>query len=680
MLRPFVLGALVAAACLVGLAACSSSAPTARSDASSVVVARYADTTITLAQFEQQYAASEGGRAAARDDSMAAYTDFLDRLLGFRLKVHAARQARLDTLASIRREVASYRQQMAPAALQREEVLDPIVRTLYERQQQEVDVSHVLVRVETDAAPSDTLAAYRDIQAFRDSVEAGVPFGDVAERFSEDPSAQQEGRPGYRGRLGYVTAGQLVQPFEERMYRMPEDSTSGIFRTQFGYHILKVHDRRPREMPVKLSHLMILPEGNTPADTAEARALIDSLRAELVAGADFGPIARQYSADQQSADQGGDLGFIDPSARMPASFSVTIDTLQKKGVGTLSEVFESEFGFHLLQLADERTPPTYEDAYDDLRQQVSRMPRVEKRKDALARSIRAEEGAAVDSAALRALLPSASFDSTARPLLTVSDAAALATPVATLGDSTYTLRSMRRYLRQNRGGQLSVAEAVSQYLNAEALDYAAARLEDRDPEFAALMREYRNGLLLFQYMQDSVWTAAQQDTAALREMYRRHPERYRFPPRVRTLVFRSPADSLLQPYVTRYTTEGASLDDVVTRAAADSTVQVDTVMVPPNADALYQPVLSASDGTAIGPLTDPPSPVWMVRDAQVPARPQTFAEARSAVLRDYQDAYEEVVVTRLRERFDAETHPERLQQAFAKDEDRSTATAVADGS
>ena len=607
---------------------------------------------------------------------MGAYTDFLDRLLGFRLKVHAARAAQMDTLASIRQEVNAYRQQMAPAALQRDEVLEPIIRTLYERRQQEVDVSHVLIRVEPEAAPEDTLAAYREIQTLRDSVAAGVPFGDVAETYSEDPSAQQQGRPGYRGRLGYVTAGQLVGPFEERMYALPTDSTSGVFRTRFGYHILTVHDRREREQPVKLSHLMIRPDGETPADTAATRHLIDSLRTELANGADFASIAQTYSDDERSAGDGGDLGFINPSANMPDAFTVAIDTLQKRGVGSLSDVFQTRFGLHVLKLTDRQEAPTYEEAYDDLKQQVSRLPRVEKRKDALARSIRAEHKARIDTAALRGLLPTASLDSTARPLLTLSDAVADST-IATMGDSTYTAGALRRYARQNQVSEASVGEALEQFLNARAMDYAAARLEYTDPDFAALMREYREGLLLFQYMQDSVWAVAQQDTAALRATYEAHPERYRFPPRVRTFVLRSTADSLLSPYVTAYTDAQEPMGDVVARAAADSLVQVDTMLVPPDTDERYEPVLSASDGTALGPYTDQNEPFWMIRDTRLPARPKTFDEARSAVLRDYQDAYEEEVLNRLRQRFNAKTYPERLEAAF---QETSSPPAMASGS
>ena len=684
MLRRFALWMATSVVGLFALAACSTATRVASSSESSastapVVVARYADTTLTLSQFERRYADANGGREAARDDSVGAYRDFLDRVLGFRLKVHAARAAGMDTLPSIRQDVRAYRQQVAPSALQRKEIMDPLIRTLYERQKEEVDVSHILVRVDPDAPPADTLAAYRKTNALRDSVLRGMPFAVVAEQYSDDPSAQQQGRPGYQGRLGYVTAGQLVGPFEDRMYSVSEGSISDVFRTRFGFHILNVHDRRPREHPVQLSHLMIRPDSASAADTAAARRLIDSLHTALAQGADFAPLATEYSDDPRSAPNGGDLGFVRPGSNMPDAFATAIDSLQARGVGSLSDVFQTRFGFHVLKMTDRQEPPSYEEAYDDLKEQVGQLPRVEKQETALARSLRDDIGTTVDTARVYAALATASLDSTTRMLLSLdAEGEAVATPFATMGDSTYTLGMLRRHALQHRADARTLGAAMDGFLNKKALAYAAARLERRDSSFARMMREYREGLLLFRYMQDSVWTVAQQDTAGLRARYAAHPERYRFPPRVRTLVLRSPVDSLLQPYADAYAAD-TPLSTVTARAAADSLVEVDTVLVSPTADDPYAAVQSVPDGTAIGPRTDTDlEPFWLVRESEQPARPQTFEEARSAVLRDHQDAFEAQVVKRLRRRFNAETHPNRLRLAFQNENAQHETTAASD--
>ena len=286
------------------------------SDQDHTVVATYGDSTLTLTGFEQAYA-NANDVSTPTTDSVEAYKKFLQQYVNFRLKVRAARESGLDTLPSVQKEVRTYRQKMARPKVMRAEVYEPLVRDLYERRQQEVDVSHILKRVPPDAPPEDTLAAYRSMQVIADSIERGVSFEALAYRNSEDPSAQKKGQRGYRGHIGYLRAGQIVKPFEDRMYKISPDSVSDIFRTRFGYHILKVHDRRAAQPPIRLSHIMVRPEG----DSTRPRRLLDSLRTEVVQnGARFSALAKEYSEDRRSAQKGGDLGQVESVQSLPPSF------------------------------------------------------------------------------------------------------------------------------------------------------------------------------------------------------------------------------------------------------------------------------------------------------------------------------------------------------------------------
>jgi peptidyl-prolyl cis-trans isomerase SurA len=688
--------AFVGACCLVFTACTGSQSPATGSGAEerrspdAVVLARYADSTITVGQFERRYrqtvgdpdtmtfASDSAGIAAdsvmadSVDGRMASYRDFLNRYLDFRLKVLAAREAGFDTLTSLRAEASSYRRQIARPTLMRNEVLDPIIRQLYERRQEEVKARHLLIRVPEDATPEDTLAAYREIQTLADSARMGVRFGDLAERHSDDPSARQQGRRGYRGDLGYLTAGQVVEPFETTMYETPVDSISDVFRTRFGYHILTVEDRRPRPQPVRLSHILIRPDSASTQDSTDARRLADSLRTALREGAAFDSLARAYSDDSRSARRGGDLGTVQPSGSLPPPFQEAISNLE---VGEVSGVVETRFGYHLIKLTGREARAPLEEQYDQLKQQVSRLPRVEEKEAELAREIRARHGVRVDTTLLLAAAGAPSLDTLGRALLPpTQDPDSAAMTVAALGDSTYSLRRFSRHVAQTQGApNQPLAQALESFLNERAIDLGAARLEERDPDFAAQMREYREGLLLFQYMQDSVWTAASQDTSFLRSVYRQNRDSYRFPERVRTLVFRAPADTLLAPYAAAYSqsaAEGsassesagdASLADLVARAAQDSLVRVDTAFVTDRSPQAYQPMLTVSDGTASGPTEADGEWMYLIRDRTLPARPKSFDEARSAVVRDAQDAYEEQTLQDLRRRYDAELYPERLR-------------------
>jgi peptidyl-prolyl cis-trans isomerase SurA len=210
---------------------------------------------------------------------------------------------------------------------------------------------------------------------------------------------------------------------------------------------------------------------------------------------------------------------------------------------------------------------------------------------------------------------------------------------------------------------MSIADVVDDFLTEKALQYATARFEERNSSFAATMKEYREGLLVFQFMQDSVWTAASRDTTGLRRLFRQQRDQYRFPERVRAILLRAAADSLLRPYQMT-TADPSALPATVERARTDSLVTVDTVMVTEDAPEAYRPVLTMADGATTAPTMKDGDALLLMRDTRLPSRRKTFTEARSQVLRDYQEQYEDQVLARLRRRYNVKTYPERLQRAF----------------
>ena len=627
--------------------AASPGGPTAARD---TVVAQFADTTITLAELDSAFVASAGGPEAISDSTLSDYRAFLTPYLHYRLKVRAARDAALDTLPRIRRDVHAYRQQLARPAVMRTEVYEPVTRTLYERRAQAVVASHILLRPASVPGPDSARSALR---ALADSAEQGVPFGDLAYRHSDAPSARKQGARGYRGRLGPLRAGQVVLPFEKRMYSLEPGTVSAPFRTQYGYHLLKVHERRPAPPPIELSHILRRPQRNA----AQPRAFLDSLRAHIVRGATtFAEAATEHSQDPRSAPDGGALGTVSPH-QLPEALRTAVARLDT--VGAVSEVVRTRFGYHLLKLTDRQQRPSFAEAYSSLKDEVAGTPRAQQRKAAFAREVRSDYGVTVDTTRLLNETGLAALDSLARPLLSRSPAP---TPIATLGDSTYTLSQLSRHLTPADGGtQLTLGALLDAFLNEKARQYAVTQHAQTSDSLRRQLRTYREGTLLFRYMQDSVWTAAVRDTAGLHDTYRRHRDRYRFPERIRTLVLRAPADSLLQP-LRRAHENGRTLSATVQAAAPDSLVDVDTVFVTDQSPAVYQPIRSAPDGAAVGPVAQGSQSLLLLRDTRLSPRRKRFAEARSAVLQDHQARIERRTMQQLRTRYDADTFPARIRR------------------
>ena len=502
--------------------------------------------------------------------------------------------------------------------------------------------------------------------AIRDSALQGIDFGDLAYRNSEDPSAQGSGL-GARGRLGYFSGGRMVKDFEDVAFRTPVGQISEIFRTPYGYHILLVHDHKAKPNDIRISHIMIRIKGNTAADTAAALARVDSVLTLLREGHDFGEVAKQYSEDLGSARVGGDLGFIAYDSRLIEPLKSTAFSLEN--VGDLSEPVLSRFGYHIIKLEEIREPQSFEESKEDLKAALSRLPRSTEYLKRFATQIRQREGQQLDTALVFRVFDTSSTDSVFTTLTRGSLPDSLLTlEFATLGNRSYTIGDLLNYTRSHTvtrqpDAAKMILQAVNTFLDDQAIDIEVDALEERDPEFRLTMDEFRNGLLLFRLMEDSVWTAAANDTLALRNYFEEHADAYRYPDRTRIIGFYSASDSALQA-ISEKLDAGASIAELALAVQADTKVRMDTTFVAGPTNSVFDQALDLAPGahTSVVPYTK--GYILMVNDGIEPARPKTFGEARAEVINDYQKVLEEQLLARLRARYHAEMFPERLVYAF----------------
>lgn len=640
-------------------------------------MARYADEILTLREFERQYSRSTTNIDAATEDSQSAYRDFLERYVNFRLKVRAAEDAGIPAQPDVREEIASYRSRLSRPFLMDKEVIEPITRELYDRQQHLVDVSHILRRIPPGASPADTLAAYREMQAIRDSALQGIDFGELAIRHSDDPSAGgRVGMRGYAGRLGHFTGGNLVEPFETFAYETPLGEISPVFRTQFGYHTLLVHERRPAVPGIHVAHIMLRP-GETSADSAQALELLRDIRTQLADGADFAELARQHSQDEQSRPRGGDLGTLEYTSQVPESFRDAAFALEN--VGDISDVVETPFGFHVIKLTGREELPSYDEAFEELKALADRLPRTSEAERALARRIVRERDGQVDTSrvveAFTGMEPDsivARWPNSTSPNSILPDSI-LVDAFFTLADTAFTIRDLVEFADPSSLSNAPNVDAwtrnlVSDFVTRRAVDVEAEHLADRDEAFRRLMREFRDGLVLFEFMEDSVWAVAQEDSAGLRAYYHQRRDAYRWPERTRVVTAHSVSDSVLLEVVRRLD-EDASPTDLSSRFTEDSVhaVRWDTTMISDSTYALYDRALSLDAGEHSGVVPYRNAHAVVINDGVEPPRSKTFAEARSTVVNEYQQVVEDRLMTRLRRMYDVQLYPDRLDRAFGPD-------------
>ena len=455
--------------------------------------------------------------------SVEALDDYMELFINFKLKVREAEAMGMDTAEAFITELAGYRSQLARPYLVDGDLLDAMVEEAYQRKGMEVRASHILVSVDDNATPADTLAAWNRIQGIRARVTSGEDFEAVArsKNGSDDPSAASNG-----GDLGWFTAFQMVYPFECAAFNTPEGEVSTVVRTRFGYHILNVVGKRKARGEVQVAHIMVRMPSDAPQDqVANAEGRIQEVKRLLLSGESFESLALKYSEDPSTANKGGLLPWFG-TGKMVESFEDAAFGLEEPG--DLAGPVRTDYGFHLLKLMDKKTLPTFEESRRELSKKVRRDSRAEITKTSFVRALKGEYGATVSNRRREALKAAAiKIDSLfypGHPLEGVRKSELGRTLFSVAGSP----RTVEDFLTWANAGKIRnvdrpqaamVSQEIDNYVAQELLAYEDTQLEAKHNDFRLLMEEYHDGILLFELTDQKVWSRAVKDTTGLMEFH-----------------------------------------------------------------------------------------------------------------------------------------------------------------
>ena len=544
-------GAAVAAL----LAGCQASKPAATAPTAATASGPAVETlgTYPVPASEFAYVYRKNNSSAPDYGTRQSVNDYLDLYTNFRLKVLEAEQRGLDTTQAFKRELEGYRQQLAQPYLTEKSVTDQLVREAYDRMGQEVSASHILIRVAPDATPQDTLAAYNKAASLRQQALGGADFGQLARTASEDPSARENG-----GKLGYFTAMQMVYPFESAAYKTPVGQVSAPVRTRFGYHLIKVNDKRTAQGEIKVAHLMIRMNASAAkADSLTAKKKIDELYSRLKKGENWDKLVAQFSEDAGSAANGGELPPFG-TGRMIPSFEEVAFKLQKPG--DISAPVQTPYGWHVIKLIEKQPLAKFADLESGLKSKVAKDSRSELNKTAFLKRIRQEDQFVEVPAAKTYVFSKADtalvagrYKYTAPTTMvklaknTVYDGSTL----FTIKGKPYLVKDFLTYAQQNQrprtGAQPAFAmqQLYDQYVDYSLTEFEKNSLDTKYEDYRMLVKEYRDGILLFQLMDEKVWSKAIEDTVGLKKYFADNQAKYQWDQRVQGTVASAATPALL---------------------------------------------------------------------------------------------------------------------------------------
>lgn len=577
--------------------------------------------------------------------------NYLEQFVTFKLKVADAVHTGEDTTKAFRTELTGYRNQLAQNYLTDPDTRERLLKQAYLRSLVEVNGWHILVAVIPEAMPADTLKAWKRAIDIRERIIQGEPFEQVARSSSDDPSVKING-----GNLGYFTAFQMIMPFEDAAYSLKKGDISEPVRTPYGYHIIKVSDRRPSSGKIKVAHIMItVPPGASDKVATAASDTIWMVYRKLVGGASFSELAAKYSDHKESASKGGELNWFG-AGEIVSDFAEAAFKLKKNGDFTLP--VKTVYGWHIIKRIDRRPPGTYEEIKpwleskinDSYLNSISKRSFIEKLKREYKYSLNNSTVSwfveNTDTLVIRGM---AKYNRSEMPQ----------GPVYTFAGQQLTSKDFAAYI-EKRGSMINTTDPsifINRTIETCAADqittYENSILEKKYPEFRYLMNEFHDGILLFDISGKKVWNKSQDDSAGLKNYYESNKTAYLTKPSVEGKIYLLRKKDAMKSLYSSYL-KYSGKPDGDKKLHDKFTVRKDTLLSVKQGG-WHKGDDSTIDGVkwekGVYQTTSGGFPALVVITKVNPPVPLPFSEVRNEMAAGYQDYLEKSWIKQLKEKY-----------------------------
>lgn len=570
--------------------------------------------------------------------------EYMDLFTKFKLKVTEAEARGLDTMPKLVSELSGYRSQLSKQYLSDSEMSDRLIEEAYERMQREVNASHILIKT---SKSEDTLIAYKKIMDVYNKAIKGDDFGALAKKYSEGPSNVNGGE------LGWFGAFRMVYPFETAAFNTKKGDVSKPFRTRFGYHIVKINDERAARPDLNISHILIQVKPDAEADqNLKAEKKINEIHALLNSGKAYSELAKQYSDDKKSAQNGGNLGWLSQNnyfdAIVDAAYSV-------KNEQEYSKPIKSDIGWHIILVNNIKEIGSLEDNTSYIKSKIKRDARGQQSRLAKINQLKKEYNYSINLKAKKEIMSIFSKENFNRGFKEEM-ASKYQKPLITYADKVITQEYFILYVfestKVNPFDRINahIDDKIEALSNREVLKYEEENLENKYPQFKALMQEYTEGVLLFELTDQMVWGKAIKDTTGLNNYYDAHKNEFIWEDRVDYEIF-STSNKKYAKKAYKLSKKGLEGDSITNVINADSELNlklesglneiktIDVLKDKTWEEKLYKPVLINEKYYVIN------------IEKLLPSQPKKLNEAKGIITSRYQDELEKQWILELNKKY-----------------------------
>ncbi len=603
------------------------------------------DTPVQVSEFNYIYSKTNGAEA---DYSKKSVEEYLDLYVKFKLKVQKAKEMKIDTIKALKAELAGYQKQLSDSYLIDKEVKEKLIKEAYERKKEDVNISHIMIPFR-----GDTLPAFEKITKVKELLDSGRTFEEMATLHSLDVYTNKK-----EGKIGWINATlpNGFYHFESAAYETPVGKYSNIVKTQGGYHIVKVNEKRPAKGLIEVAHIVVRADKKN--QSKDPKAIIDDIHKQLVDGGDFDQLARALSEDKKSKLKGGLLDYFGINVH-EKSFEDAAFALAKDG--DFSTPIQTKGGWHIIKRISKPTFGTFEEEKNRLQNNLKNDSRIQEANLAMIKKIKKENNFTINNKTLDTFIASLGDDFKSNkwraPKKSKETLFSFGQSNFLLGEFTdYLLRSSRQRLTMSRthSNEQIVKKLLDDYSDKKALDLEKSQLSEKYPDFRSLMREYEEGILLFEVTKMLIWDKAAQDSIGLQKFYNNNSDNYLWGERgtVSVYTINSQSEKILKKARKLAAKKDASVVlKKINKMGNLMTVNSKEVEKGKSKMEDLEAITWKKGAMTANVINSDNSVSFIKIEKMLPRQKKTLKEARGYVIADYQDYLEAQWIEQLRKEY-----------------------------
>ena len=438
------------------------------------------------------------------DNSQKDIDNYLQLYIDYKLKVLEAYEKKYDKKESYISELNKYSTQLASNYLFDKNSQDSMLNEAYLRTKTEIKASHILIRIEEQDL--DTLDIYNKLISYREDFK-NYDLAYLIKKYHDGKNIFVED-------LGYFSAFKMIYSFESKAYETKVGDISMPFRTRFGFHVLKVEDKRESLGEVNVGHIMLSKDNNN------SQSKINSLYDSIIRGDNFESFAKKYSDDKNTSSVGGRLkpftsGQLNSLPFEKAAFDLT-------EINEISKPIETKFGWHILKLYSKSKLSSFKEMESSLLKKVKNNSRSSVISNSFYKKLLNKYSINYDNdlTYFKDQLNGHNANNIWKIPSTINKKKIL----FKINDKTLNYLDFANYIvntsLSNGSIYSSVTDLYKDFINQSVMNYYKSNLLSENTEYRYIYNEYKEGLMLFDLMQNEVWNKAKEDTIGLKTYFK----------------------------------------------------------------------------------------------------------------------------------------------------------------